>query len=104
MLMPPDMRQWLPADHLVWFVIDSVSEMDLSSFYAKHRDDGGGRAAYDPAMMVTLLLYAYAIGVRSAREIERRCADDVAFRIITANHRMDHATICRFRTRHRDAL
>ena len=104
MLMPPDMRQWLPADHLVWFVIDSVSEMDLSSFYAKHRDDGWGRAAYDPAMMVTLLLYAYAIGVRSAREIERRCADDVAFRVITANRIVDHATICRFRTRHRDAL
>lgn len=104
MLMPPDMRQWLPPDHLVWFVIESVPEIDLSAFYARHRDDGWGRAAYDPAMMVTLLLYAYAIGVRSAREIERRCADDVALRVITANRIVDHATICRFRTRHRDAL
>jgi transposase len=104
MLMPPDMRQWLPPTHLVWFVIDSVAGIDLSSCYARHRDDGWGRAAYDPAMMVTLLLYAYAIGVRSGREIERRCGDDVAFRVITANRIVDHATICRFRTRHRDAL
>jgi transposase len=104
MLMPPDMRQWLPPSHLVWLVIDSTSAIDLSAFYARHRDDGWGRAPYDPAMMVTLLLYAYAIGVRSAREIERRCGDDVAFRVITANRIVDHATICRFRTRHRDAL
>lgn len=104
MLMPPDMRDWLPDDHLVWFVIDSVAALDLSSFYAKHRDDGWGRAAYDPSMMVTLLLYAYAVGVRSAREIERRSADDVAMRVITANRVMDHATLCRFRTRHRAAL
>jgi transposase len=104
MLMPSDLREWLPPDHLVWFVIDSVAGIDLSPFYSRHRDDGWGRAAYDPRMMVTLLLYAYAIGVRSAREIERRSLQDAAFRIITANHRMDHATICRFRTRHRAAL
>jgi transposase len=85
-------------------VIDSVAGIDLSPFYSRHRDDGWGRAAYDPRMMVTLLLYAYAIGVRSAREIERRSLQDAAFRIITANHPMDHATICRFRTRHRAAL
>lgn len=104
MLMPTDMREWLPEDHLVWFVIDAVKQLDLSAFYARHRDDGHGRAAYDPAMMVTLLLYAYAVGVRSAREIERRCVDDVAFRVITDGHRVDHATICRFRTNHRAPL
>lgn len=104
LMMPPDLNEWLPADHLVWFVIDSVAEMDLSAFYAEHRDDGWGRAAYEPRMMVTLLLYAYAKGIRSAREIERRCVEDVAFRVITTGHQVDHATICRFRTRHRTAL
>lgn len=104
MLLPPDMKEWLPPDHLVWFVIDSVAQLDLSGFYAHHRDDGWGRAAYDPRMMVTLLLYAYAKGIRSAREIERRLLEDVAFRIITAERRVDHATICRFRTRRRDEL
>lgn len=104
LLMAPDLREWLPADHLVWFVIDSVTQMDLSAFYAAHRDDGWGRAAYEPKMMVTLLLYAYSLGIRSAREIERRSVQDVAFRVITANRPMDHATICRFRTRHRAAL
>ena len=104
MLMPPDMRLWLPPDHLCWFVIDSLAQLELSDFYGRHRDDGWGRAAFDPRMMVTLLLYAYAVGVRSAREIERRCVEDVAFRVIAANERPDHATICRFRGRHREAL
>jgi transposase len=104
MLMPPDLREWLPADHLVWFVIDSIKQLDLGVFYRRHRADGWGRAAYDPAMMVTLLLYAYAVGVRSARDIERRTAEDIAFRVITANRRVDHATICRFIARHREAL
>lgn len=104
LLMAPDLREWLPPDHLVWFVIDSVAALDLGEFYAGHRDDGWGRAAYEPRMMVTLLLYSYSIGVRSAREMERRSTDDVACRVITANRKMDHATICRFRTRHRSAL
>ncbi len=89
--MPPDLQDWPPADHLARFVIDSVAQIDLSSFYGRHRDDGWGRAACDPRMMVTLLLYTYAIGVRSAREIERRCVEDIAFRFITVNHRVDHA-------------
>jgi len=104
LLMPPSLHDWLAPDHLVWFAIDSVKALDLSRFYACHREDGWGRAAYDPSMMVTLLMYAYAVGVRSAREIERRCLEDVAFRIITRSHRVDHATICRFRQRHQKAL
>jgi len=104
MLMPPDMRGWLPDDHLAWFVIDFVEQIDLAAFYCRHRDDGWGRAAFDPRMMVTLLLYAYSMGVRSAREIERRLIQDVAFRVIAANRQIDHATVCRFRGRHRDAL
>src|SRR3954464_14891808 len=100
LLLPPSLREWLPEGHLAWFVLDAVSEMDLAAFYGSYRDDGWGRAAHDPAMMVALFVYAYAIGVRSSRAIERRCYDDVAFRVITANHAPDHATIARFRVRH----
>jgi len=85
-------------------VLDAVAEMDLAAFHASYRDDGWGRAAHDPAMMVGLFVYAYAIGVRSSRAIERRCRDDVAFRVITANHAPDHATIARFRVRHEAAI
>src|SRR5829696_3631335 len=104
LLLPPSLREWLPEGHLAWFVLDAVAEMDLAAFYAGYRDDGHGRAAHDPAMMVALFVYAYAIGVRSSRAIERRCHDDVAFRVITANHAPDHATIARFRVRHDAAI
>ena len=104
LLLPPSLREWLPQDHLAWLVLEAVGELDLSAFYRAYRDDGHGRAAHDPAMMVALLLYAYAIGVRSSRAIERRCREDVAFRVITANRVPDHATIARFRVRHRDAI
>src|SRR3954454_18442495 len=67
-LMPPDVREWLPARHLAWFVIDAVGEMDLDAFYAAYRLDGRCRPAYDPPMMVALLLYAYARGIPSSRD------------------------------------
>src|SRR6478672_12225213 len=79
LLLPPSLREWLPEEHLAWFVLDAVAELDVGAFYAGYRDDGWGRAAHDPAMMVALFVYAYAIGVRSSRAIERRCHDDVAF-------------------------
>jgi transposase len=104
LLLPPSLREWLPDDHLVWFVVDAVDELDLSAFYGAYREDGWGRAAFEPAMMVALLLYAYAVGERSSRGIERRCREDVAFRVITANRIPDHATIARFRARHEQAL
>jgi transposase len=104
LLLPPSLREWLPEGHLAWFVLDAVAEMDLAAFYASYRDDGWGRAAHDPAMMVALFVYSYAIGVRSSRAIERRCQDDVAFRVVTANHAPDHATIARFRVRHEAAI
>jgi transposase len=85
-------------------VIDAVAGMDLSAFYAAYREDGHGRAAHDPAMMVALLLYAYAVGRRSSRAIERACVDDVAVRVVAANQRPDHCTIARFRRRHEAAL
>jgi transposase len=103
-LMPPSLRDWLAGDQLAWCVIDAVAEMDLSAIRAGYRVDGHGRAAFDPAMMVALLLYSYAVGERSSRGIERRCQIDVAFRVIAANQTPDHATIARFRVRHQDAL
>jgi transposase len=103
-LLPPDVREWLPEDHLAWFVIDAVGVMDLAAFYAAYREDGHGRAAYQPSMMVALLLYCWARGVRSARRIERGCLDDVACRVIAAHQRPDHSTIARFVVRHERAL
>jgi transposase len=103
-LMPLDVREWLPDGHLAWFVIDAVAGMDLDAFYGAYRRDGRSRPAYDPAMMVGLLLYAYARGMRSSRAIERACEEDVAFRVIAAQQRPDHATIARFIGRHQGAI
>ena len=102
--MPPDVREWLPPRHLAWFVIDAVAEMDLEPFYGAYRVDGRSRPPYDPAMMVALLLYAYARGIRSSRVIERACEEDVAFRVLAAQERPDHATIARFVGRHQAAI
>src|SRR5678815_3591494 len=104
LLLPASLREWLPEGHLAWFVIDAVAALDLRPFYAVYRDNGQGRAAHDPAMMVALLLYAYATGDRSSRRIERRCHEDVAVRVITANQAPDHTTIARFRQRHERPL
>jgi transposase len=103
-LVPPDMREWLPADHLVWFVLDAVAGLDLAGFRAGRRLGGAGRAAYDPGMLLALLIYAYAVGQRSSRQIERLCQTDVACRIVCAQDGPDHATIARFRATHERAL
>jgi transposase len=103
-LLPPDVRDWLAGDHLAWFVIDAAAGMDLDAFYGAYRTDGHGAAAYEPSMMVTLLLYAYATKQRSSRMIERHCRQDVAYRVITGNVVPDHATIARFVVRHERAL
>jgi transposase len=104
MLLPPDLRDWLDEDHLAWFVLEAVEALDLRGFYAAYRWDGHGRAAHDPQMMVALVVYAYAIGERSSRAIERRLREDIAFRVIAAGQVPDHATIARFRVRHEQAL
>lgn len=111
-LLPPNMTEWLPAEHVVWFLIDVVAELDLSAFYerAALRRDGqacrssAGRAAYDPEMLLTLLIYGYACGVRSSRQIERLCHTDVAFRVICAADVPDHVVIARFRRCHQEAF
>jgi transposase len=103
-LLPPSLRDWLPEDHLAWFVIQTVDELDLAAFFSAYRADGLGRAVYDPAVMVALVLYAFSIGERSARAIEAHCRQDVAFRVICGNLTPDHATIARFLRRHEHAL
>lgn len=103
-LMPVSLSEWLPEDHLAYFVCDVVDQMDLSAFLVGYRANGQGAAAHEPAMMVALLVYAYCLGMRSSRLIERACEHDVAFRVITANRVPDHTTIARFRARHEAAL
>jgi transposase len=103
-LMPPSLLDWVSEDHLVWSILGSVEELDLAEFYADYRVDGHGRPAYDPKMMVALLLYCYARGNRSSRGIERACREDVACRVICANSVPDHSTIAEFRCRHEAAL
>jgi transposase len=103
-LMAPSVREWLPEGHLAWYLLDVVERLDVDAFYGVYRVDGSGRAAHDPGMMVGLLLYAYCVGERSSRQIERRCVEDVAFRVIAANRAPDHTTIARFRQRHAQRL
>ena len=103
-LLPPDLRDWLPADHLAWFVLDVVDQLDLAPFLKAYRADGHGRAAYAPRILLAVLLYGYSTGVRSSRQIERRCTEDIAFRVLAANSTPDHVTIARFRVRHEQAL
>jgi transposase len=103
-LLPPDVRDWLPDGHLAWFVLEAVAGMDLREFYGAYRADGVGRRAYDPAMVVAVLLYSYSRGVRSSRKIERACEEDVAFKMIAMLETPDHATIARFVDRHELAL
>ena len=103
-LLPPNLRDWLPQDHLAWFILDVVDQLDLQPFYRQHRDDGHGHPAYDPKTLLGVLLYGYCIGVRSSRQIERRLNEDIAFRVLAANQTPDHVTIARFRVRHEQAL
>src|SRR6059058_3422083 len=104
LLLPPSLCDWLPEDHLVWTILDAVAEMNLDAFYSAYPADGHGRPAYEPSMMVALLLYAYARGNRSSRGIERECQEDVAYRVIAANRVPDHSTVAEFRKRHEVAL
>lgn len=102
--MPPDMAEWLPREHLVWFVLDVVEELDTSVFHRRHPVAGPGRRAYDPDMLLALLLYSYAVGQRSSRRIESLCVTDVAFRVLCAQDGPDHTTIARFRAAHEEAF
>jgi transposase len=102
-LFPPDMREWLPAGHAVWLVIGAVAQLDTSAFHGRRKTGGAGTAGYDPDMLLTVLIWAYANGVTSSRRIERLCGQDVAFRVICAGHLPDHTTVARFRQQFAEA-
>jgi len=105
LLFPPSLHDWLPEAHLARFLVDVVSELDLSAIYKSYEEkDGRGQAAYAPAMMVRVLLYGYATGVYSSRKIEKRTYEDLAFRYLSGDQHPDHATLAEFRKRHLEAL
>ena len=103
-LLPPDLRDWLPADQLAWSVADVVDQLDLAPFLAAYRADGHGHPAYDPTTLLGVLLHAYSTGVRSSRQIQQRCREALALRVLAGNQLPDHVTIARFRVRHEQAL
>jgi transposase len=103
-LLPVDMRDWLPDDHVVWLVLEVVEQLDLRSLEARYALGGVGRQAYDPRMLLALLIYAYSDGVRSSRQIERLCRTDVAMRVICGMQVPDHTVFARFRQRHQDSV
>ena len=100
LLLPADLRAWLPEGHLAHHVSDLVDGVDLTAFYAPYAGDGRRNAPYAPRMMVKVLLYAYATGVFSSRGIARKLEEDVAFRVLGAGNFPQHRTLCEFRRRH----
>jgi len=104
LLLPPDMREWLPEDHLALFVSDVVDALDLSAIFAVYEGDERGQPPYHPALMVKLLVYAYCTGKPSSRKIERATYEDVAYRVLGADQHPDHDSIAAFRQRHLAAL
>jgi transposase len=104
LLLPPSLLEWLPSDHLVWFISETVDQLNLDAIVDVYRESGQGNLPYHPAMMLKLLIYAYSSGVFSSRGIARQIDENVAFRVLAAGHRPDHRTICRFRERHLDAF
>jgi transposase len=103
-LMPASMREWLPGDHLAYFISDIVDQLDLSLIMERYAGEERGYPPYHPAMMVKVLLYAYCIGVPSSRKIEKRLCEDIAFRLLAANNTPDFRTISDFRKDHLKAL
>jgi transposase len=95
LLLPPDLREWVPANHLAHFILDAVESIDLRAVNLNTR--GTGDAQYPPAMLLGLLIYSYATGVFGSRRIEQSTYDNVAVRLITADTHPDHDTLCTFR-------
>ena len=98
LLLPPSLHDWLPEKHLARFLVDVVDALDLGAIYACYEEkDGRGQAAYDPAMMVRVLLYGYCIGSYSSRKIQAKTYEDIAFRYLAADQHPDHSTLAEFR-------
>lgn len=105
LLLPPDMRAWLPEGHLALFISDVVDALDLSEIYAAYAGkDARGRAGYHPGMMTKLLVYGYCVGTRSSRRIERATHEEVAFRVLSGDQHPDHDSIAAFRQLHLKTL
>ena len=104
LLLPPDMRQWLPAGDLVYFIMDVVAELDLAAIYSHYSLSRAGQPPYDPRMMTSLILYAYCMGIPSSRRIESATYRQIPFRVLTADQHPDHDTIADFRKTHLKAL
>ncbi len=100
LLFPPSPRDWLPEGHLAFFITDTVAALDLDTFYAPYEGDGRRNQPFDPQMMVTVLLYAYATGTFSSRRIARKLEEDVAYRVLAAGNFPAHRTIAEFRQQH----
>jgi transposase len=103
-LLPPSPREWLPEDHLVYFVSDLIDQLDLSAITAVYEDEERGYPPYHPVMLTKVLVYAYCVGVFSSRRIQRRLVEDVGFRVLAAGNVPDFRTIADFRKRHLAAL
>ncbi len=104
LLLPPSLRDWLPDDHLPFFVSDLVDALDLSAITAPYDRQDRGQPPYHPAMMTKLLVYGYCVGVFSSRKIARRLVEDVAFRVLAAGNTPACRTIADFRKIHLAAL
>ena len=102
LMLPPNMRDWVPKDHLIHFILDVVKELDLSSAQVNHR--GTGDKQYPPDMLPGLLVYSYATGFFSSRQIEKSTYENVPVRVLCADTHPDHDTICTFRLRHKELL
>ena len=100
LLLPPDLRDWLPEGHLAHHVSDLVDGLDLAAFYTRYEGDGRRKSPYEPRMMLKVLIYGYATGVFSSRGLARKLEEDVAFRVLAAGNFPSHRTICEFRRRH----
>jgi transposase len=100
LLLPPSLRDWLPEGHLAFFVSDLVEQLDLSAILRVYEDDERGYPPYHPVMLTKVLVYGYCVGVFSARRIQRRLIEDVAFRVLAAGNQPDFRTIADFRKRH----
>jgi len=102
LLLPPSLRDWLPDDHLAWFIHDAVGSLDIDALVDRYRMCGRGELPYDPRMLLRVLIYAYCTGTFSSRKIAAQLEDSVAFRVLAGNQMPGHRTICRFRERHVD--
>jgi transposase len=104
LLLPPSLRDWLPDDHLAYFVSDLIDQLDLSAITLVYEDNERGQLPYHPVMMTKMLVYACCVGVFSSRTIERRLSEDVAFPVLAAGNEPDFRTIAEFRKTHLPAL